>query len=73
MVHQREGKMLIAIRLNPIKGNAKINEDGDLEGDWEFDDSEEVLVHVDVEDIWDIENGIQDIKESLYSWQKHHG
>lgn len=55
------------VRVNSIKGDAKINEEGELVGDYEIDDSDEAIVYVDTSDPFDILNGLEDVKDILHT------
>ena len=63
---------LVAIRVNRVVGapDPAWTKDGDPinEDDWEFDDANESCIYVDTTDIWDIENGMSDVKDILYGW-----
>lgn len=57
---------IVAVRINTVQG-AKFNEDGELtEG--QLNDSEEQIVYVDTSDVFDILNGIVDIRDMLDNW-----
>jgi len=66
---------LVAVRINSVVGAPTPPFDGEGnpldEDNWDFDDANEDIVYVDTEDIWDIENGVADIKDSLRNWVHH--
>jgi len=63
---------LVAVRINAISGNP-FDENGDEKDDgWEILDGEEALVFVDTSDVWDILNGVADIRDELDNWTSHH-
>jgi hypothetical protein len=63
---------LLAIRVNRVSGDP-FTEDGDIKDDgWEIEDGEESITFCDANDIWDVENAIADVKDTLKSWFKYH-
>lgn len=60
----------VAVRINEIDG-IPLDEEGEVKTEgWEISDAEETMIYVQVDDIWDIENGIQDVRDILTSWHR---
>lgn len=59
---------IVAVRINRVKG-AKFNDDGELiEGTIEDEPEGDIITYVDTSDVFDILNGVDDVRDSLDNW-----
>lgn len=64
---------LVAVRINSIIGEP-FDEDGDIKDDgWEISDKQQTFTIVDTSDVFDILNGLEDVRDGLENWSDSDG